>query len=85
MEQNNQLERIVSEHSRSIKELEKRVSELESNSKVQNFQFRIIMDSLQELKNDLKDIKAKPSKRWDLIITTAITGIVGWLIGSVLK
>lgn len=85
MEQNNQLERIVSEHSTSIKELEKRVSELESNSKVQSFQFRIIMDSLQELKNDLKDIKAKPSKRWDLIITTAITGIVGWLIGSVLK
>ena len=85
MEQNNQLERIVSEHSTSIKELEKRVSELESNSKIQSFQFRIIMDSLQELKNDLKDIKAKPSKRWDLIITTAITGIVGWLIGSVLK
>ena len=85
MEQNNQLERIVSEHSTSIKELEKRVSELESNSKVQSFQFRIIMDSLQELKNDLKEIKSKPSKRWDLIITTAITGIVGWLIGSVLK
>ena len=85
MEQNSQVERTLVEHTTTIKELEKRVTELESNSKVQNFQFRIIMDSLQELKNDLKEIKSKPSKRWDLIITTAITGIVGWLIGSVLK
>ena len=85
MEQNSQVERTLVEHTTTIKELEKRVTELESNSKVQSFQFRIIMDSLQELKNDLKEIKSKPSKRWDLIITTAITGIVGWLIGSVLK
>lgn len=85
MEQNSQVERTLIEHTTTIKELEKRVTELESNSKVQSFQFRIIMDSLQELKNDLKEIKSKPSKRWDLIITTAITGIVGWLIGSVLK
>ena len=85
MEQNSQVERTLIEHTTTIKELEKRVTELESNSKVQSFQFRIIMDSLQELKTDLKEIKSKPSKRWDLIITTAITGIVGWLIGSVLK
>lgn len=85
MEQNSQVERTLVEHTTTIKELEKRVTELESNSKVQSFQFRIIMDSLQELKTDLKEIKSKPSKRWDLIITTAITGIVGWLIGSVLK
>lgn len=85
MEQNSQVERTLTEHTTTIKELEKRVTELESNSKVQSFQFRIIMDSLQELKTDLKEIKSKPSKRWDLIITTAITGIVGWLIGSVLK
>ena len=85
MEQNSQVERTLIEHTTTIKELEKRVTELESNSKVQSFQFRIIMDSLQELKNDLKEITSKPSKRWDLIITTVITGIVGWLIGSVLK
>ena len=33
----------------------------------------------------LNDLEAKPSKRWDLIVTTIITTIIGAIIGMVLK
>ena len=33
----------------------------------------------------LDDLEMKPAKRWDLIITSIITGIVGALLGMMLK
>jgi len=33
----------------------------------------------------LNDLEMKPAKRWDLIITSIITGIVGALLGMMLK
>ena len=33
----------------------------------------------------LNDLEMKPAKRWDLVITTVITGIAGAIIGMMLK
>ena len=33
----------------------------------------------------LNDLEMKPAKRWDLVITSIITGIVGALLGMMLK
>lgn len=33
----------------------------------------------------LNDLEMKPAKRWDLIITSLITGIVGAIVGMMLK
>lgn len=87
MEQNNiaNIEKIQNEHSLAIKEIEKRVGMLEGSQKVLEYQFKTIMDNLQELKHDIKELKSTPSKRWDLIVTSAISVIVGSIISMLFK
>lgn len=87
MEQNNiaNIEKIQNEHSLAIKEIEKRVGVLEGSQKVLEYQFKTIMDNLQELKHDIKELKSTPSKRWDLIVTSAISVIVGSIISMLFK
>lgn len=62
------------------KELEKRVSKIEGDKQLQEFQYKTIMETLQELKTDVKELKETPSRRWDLIITGSITAIIGALV-----
>ena len=87
MEQNNiaNIERTQNEHSLAIKEIEKRIGILEGSQKVLEYQFKTIMDNLQELKHDIKELKSTPSKRWDLIVTSAISVIVGSIISMLFK
>ena len=87
MEQNNiaNIEKIQNEHSLAIKEIEKRIGMLEGSQKVLEYQFKTIMDNLQELKHDIKELKSTPSKRWDLIVTSAISVIVGSIISMLFK
>lgn len=47
--------------------------------------FKSILNSLDELKYELKSMKEKPSKRWETIITATITSAVGVIIGLLLK
>ena len=37
------------------------------------------------IKTDLKDLKEKPAKRWDLVGTVAITAVASGLVGYVLS
>ncbi len=37
--------------------------------------------SYSGLTKDVEEIKAKPSKRWDTIITALITALIGWALG----
>lgn len=72
-----------------------RIQVLESNYAIVN-QLSIHMERLatnmesmaKELARQgtkLNDLEMKPAKRWDLIITSIITGIVGALLGMMLK
>lgn len=67
------------------KALEKRVSEIEGNRQLQDFQYKTIIENIQEMKQDIKEMKETPSKRWDLVITGIITAIVGGLIAIVIN
>lgn len=37
------------------------------------------------IESDVKELKEKPAKRWDLVLTIAITAVVTYLISLVLK
>lgn len=36
------------------------------------------------LRKDVDEIKGKPARRWDALITTALTGVVGVIIGAIM-
>ena len=44
-------------------------------------------DDLFEMKNDVKQIKEKPAKRWDLaaekVLTLVIAGVVAWMLSQI--
>lgn len=39
---------------------------------------------LKEIKNDVKTLTSKPAQRWDTIINTIVTGLVGALVAAAL-
>ena len=67
------------------KQLESRVTEIEADKRVNELQFKQIMETLKEVKEDVKELKVVPSKRWDLIITSGITAVLGGLIAFILS
>lgn len=65
------------------RENEKRIAKIEGSKELQEYQFKTIMESIQEMKIDLKELKETPSKRWDLVITGIITAVIGGAIAFI--
>lgn len=69
-------ESLKSAHRRidSIEKLTNSVYELASSIKT-------MQHDMTDMSGRIKTIEEKPAKRWDLVVTTAITTIVGIVIG----
>ena len=84
-----QLEKFIDKGNRFSDRLSERVITLEKSQSVINLRFKQILKSLEELKADLSLIKDKPARRLDLVITiiltSGISGLVGFLIKIALK
>lgn len=63
-----------------ITDHDKRITKIESNRELQEYQHTQVMGILNELKIDMKEIKEKPGKRWDLIIGGIITAVIGAIV-----
>lgn len=68
-----------------FKELERRVQKVESDNRLQTYQYEQIMKTLEEVKVDVTEMKNIPNKRWDVVITGIISAIVGCVMALVLK
>jgi DNA repair exonuclease SbcCD ATPase subunit len=78
----------LSEHDNVIKEIrsdQKILHEMNANiavlAKSQEYQGK----KIDELRNDVKELKEKPAKRWDTLATVIITSIASGLIGFILS
>ncbi len=69
----------------TVDKIDKRVIDLETDKKLQTFQYEQILKTLEELKSDISELKDKPSKRWDLIITGLISAAVAYFASLFLK
>lgn len=68
-----------------FRELERRVQKVESDNRLQTYQYEQIMKTLEEVKVDVTEMKNIPNKRWDVVITGIISAIVGCVMALVLK
>ena len=64
---------------------DKRLSDIEGDRKLQLFQYESIMKCMSELKIDVKEIKERPLRKWDIIITGIITACIGYFMATILK
>lgn len=62
----------------AFKELEKQNTRTEER-------YNTILTTMSETKTAVEELKSKPAKRWDAIIAAAITGIVSFVIGLLLR
>lgn len=82
---------IKSAHHR-IDDIEKKqddLADLVSSVKVLADREARVEEDVSEIKTDVKELKEKPSKRYDTIITAILTavcgGVVGYLLSMILK
>ena len=68
-----------------FEKLEERVRLIEQNKNLQEYQFNQIMETLAIMQNDIKELKEKPAKRWDLVITGSITSTITLLMAYITK
>ena len=70
-----------------LDEMEKRQDDLEeltSTVKVLAVREENVENDVKEIKNDVKTLTAKPGQRWEKIMETTITIVVGALVGFIL-
>jgi hypothetical protein len=90
---------LHNEFAKRIEETDKRqdhrITELEQNFKVvqelvvSTRELAVSMEAmakeLEKQGNCLRELEFKPVKRWELVVTSVITGIIGALLGMMMK
>lgn len=77
------LEQKVRELGREHKEFFDRLRQLEIDRATIKEQYKNIESSLEDMKDTLLDIQAKPAKRIDAVVTAIIGVVVGFLLKSI--
>lgn len=78
---------------KQIEDHEKRLKEVETSKQKTDFQYEQIMEALQKINDktipdlikEIEELKNKPVKRYDQIITIALSTIIGGVIGFVVN
>lgn len=71
-------------NTKRIDRLEERVEKLEQlqgTVAVVQAELTNILTTVEEIKSDVKDMKAKPIKRWETLIAAFLTALVGFAFG----
>lgn len=80
-----ELEKDVNElrkqNSSSHERIFDRLSELEKQEGIQVVQYEHILEKLDQLTMDVKELKAKPGKRWEGIVEKVIGLVVAAVVG----
>lgn len=87
------LENTINEIKTDIKDLEKRIIGIEQSKERTDYQFDEIMKALNKLNDvtiprmlsDIQDIKNRPAKKYDAIMTTITSTIVAGIVGFVVS
>ena len=61
------------------------MKQIEKQNAVTEERYNTILTTMSETKAAVEDIKTRPAKRRDTIITAAITGVVSFVIGFLLR
>ena len=82
----------ISDYAKEIEQIkqelrshDKRLSDIEGDRKLQLYQYESIMQCMSEMKLDIKEIKERPIKKWDLIIASIISACIGYFSNKFLK
>ena len=81
------LEDRAQSNQRRIEDIEKRqdnLDELVSTVKVLAIREESVENDVREIKADVKNLTSKPAKRWEKVVESILTIVVGAVVGFVL-
>lgn len=86
-----EIRKMSCEKNGSHEKIYDRLNSLEKAQAVHDFQYQTIMDSIKKQELQMEQLEAKlnqliekPSKRWDGIVTSAISAIIGGVVAYIL-
>jgi chromosome segregation ATPase len=79
------LEKTIEKNSSQHGEFYKRICTLENSQTRTDVQYNEIMKKIDEMRTTLDELKNAPAKNWNTAISAIISGIVGTVIGFLLK
>ena len=83
------LEKLVEEHreksSKDHHEMYDRIRQLEIANAKTDTQYGQIMETLGALKVEISALKEKPARRWESVVASVITGVVGIVLGLLFR
>lgn len=71
------LERANEQHSKTHREIFKRMNDVERENAVQDAHYRAITVKLDEISATVKALADKPAKRWESLVGYALSALVG--------
>ena len=72
----------LAENQRDLQNLVTSVNALATKQEVMTVKQETMNEGMEEIKNDVKSLKAIPAKRWESIITVLISILVGFLFAK---
>lgn len=81
------VEDMTKSNQHRLDEMEKRQADLEeltSTVKVLAVREENVENDVKEIKNDVKTLTSKPGQRWEKVVETIVTIVVGALVGFIL-
>ena len=75
------LNELRRQNSSSHERIFERLGEIEKQEGIQNVQYENILEKLDQLAGDVKDLKSKPAKRWESIVEKVLGIVVAAVVG----
>lgn len=80
------LERANEQHSKTHREIFRRMNGVERDNAVQAAQYKAINDTLGEIKTAVDTLAAKPGKRWEMLVGCVLSALAGafllWVVSG---
>lgn len=80
-----QVEKEMQEASKNRKDIYNRLDEIEKFQAVHSQQYETIIQSLNELKEEVKALTSKEGNKWDTLVKSIITGLSGGILGYIVS
>lgn len=80
-----QVEKEMQEASKNRKAIYNRLDEIEKFQAVHSQQYETIIQSLNELKEEVKALTSKEGNKWDTLVKSIITGLSGGILGYIVS
>lgn len=71
------LEKANEQHSKTHREIFRRMNEVERDNAVQAAQFKAITEKLDDINGTVHTLAAKPGKRWESFVGYALSALAG--------